>query len=146
MNETIELCSKVFITWNFANHASNAMVIDEKYNAESFIARILRKKIEVFQIPVKLSDYLIILIELCTGGNPGVSQVMLKEIMSKVPNLTPEYEIKPEDFARVYSIEFPVMENSPEWEEHFSKLWDAQKSDGNNLCDTRDWWMELFKS
>lgn len=146
MNETIELCSKVLLAWSFASYGNGAMVIDEKYNAESFIAKILRKKMEVFQIPIKISDYLIILIELCTGGNPGVSQVMLKEIMSKVPNLTSGHEITPEDFVRVYGSEFPVMENSPKWEEHFSKLWDAQKNDGNNMCDTRDWWMELFKS
>lgn len=145
MNETIELCSRAFIAWNLAAMGGKNMDKDEGYNSQSFIARVLRKKMEVFQIPVNIPDYLLILIELCTQGNPGVSQVMLKEVLSAVPNLQSGYEVKPSDFSRVYMAEFPSME-SPRWEKHFQELWDAQKnSEGNNMCDTVDWWMELFK-
>ena len=145
MTETIELCSRAFIAWNFAAMEGKNMDRNEEYNAQSFIARVLRKKMEVFQVPVNIPDYLLILIELCTQGNPGVSQVMLKEILSAIPNLQPGHEVKPDDFSRVYTADFPSME-SPRWEQHFQELWDAQKNcEGKNLCDTADWWMELFK-
>ncbi len=143
--ETIDLCSRAFIAWNFATFDGKDMEMSQEYNHSSFIAQVLRKKMEVFKIPVQLPDYLLAIIELCTQSNPGVSQVMLKEILAAIPNLQPGHKVTPEDFNRVYTADFPTMEN-PRWEKHFEKLWDAQKnSEGENLCDTVDWWMELFK-
>ena len=144
MKEDLELCSKVLMVWTL-NPNSDKINFDLEYQANSFIAKIIRKKFEAFQIPIKIPNLLLMLIEICTDSNPGVSQIMLKEVLSRIPNLEPDYQVMPTDFVRVYATEFPLMKN-PKWEEYFSKLWDAQKSDGNNLCDTRDWWMELFKS
>lgn len=147
MNDT-ELCARILVSWQLTTMNTNtAMNLNDDYNSQSFTARVLRKKIEVFKIPIKVPDYLIMLIEMCTGGNPGVSQLMLKEIMSRVPNLQPDYEITPMDFSLTYPSSFPIMSENPKWEEHFSKMWDAQKDEnGQNKCDTRDWWMEVFKS
>ena len=144
MKEDLELCSKVLMVWTL-NPNSDKINFDPEYQANSFIAKIIRKKFEVFQIPIKIPDPLLMLSEICTDSNPGVSQIMLKEVLSRISSLELDYQVMPMDFVRVYATEFPLMRN-PKWEEHFRKLWDAQKSDGNNLCDTRDWWMELFKS
>ena len=145
MSENIELCVKLFVSWNFSR--SRAMELDADYNNQSFIAKIIRKKIEVFEIPIQVPDYLLMLIEICTGSNPGISQIMLKSIMEKIPDIQPNHVITPEDFSRAYVTEFPIIEESTKWEDHFRKLWDSQKDEnGNNLCDTKDWWMKVFES
>ena len=147
MNDNVEMCAKALISWNLAHFSGRAMEQDANYNSQSFIAKVLRKKIEVFEIPIKIPDYLLIIIELCTGSNPGVSQVMLKEVMKHIPDLAPDHEITPMDFSLTYFNDFPDMTTNPKWSEDFSRLWDEQKSpDGQNLCDTREWWMECFKS
>lgn len=149
LNELTELCSKVFISWNLVerNAERNGVPIksNEEYNSKSFIAKVLRKKMEVFEVPVNIPDHMLVLIELCTEGNPGIAQLMLKEVLSRIPNLKPDYTIQSTDFARVYCVDFPIVE-IPQWREYFEKLWGAQKdSNGNNMCDTVEWWTEVFK-
>ena len=172
MNENIELCGKLLIVWSM-NQSNDKVMFGPEYEQHSFIAKVLRKKLEVFKINVKLPDPLIMLIEICTESNPGISQLMLKEILTKVKSrkkLNPdvEYVITPDDFSLTYPNEFPVMDNSPSpsaglppfmkdawkslnpstsnWEEYFHKAWDAQKdeNDGHNKCDTPEWWWEIY--
>lgn len=135
----LELLTKLFIIWNMNPEYKE----DKEYNSQSFIARIIRKKMEVFKIDVKIPDELLMIIEICTGSNPGVSQVMLHEIMSKITSLTEGYLITPNDFTRVYPNDFPCIDN-PKWDDHFAKLWESQKFNGSNLCDTPNWWKECF--
>lgn len=80
---------------------------------------------------------------------PGYAQLLMKEFLSSIPNLKPGYEVTAQDFVNKYPMQFPTQEN-PEWDKHFMKLWDQQKvhSDhlaSDNLCDTKEWWLELFK-
>ena len=42
------------------------------------------------------------------------------------------------------------LEQTAVWDKHFMELWDQQKvhSDhlaSDNLCDTKEWWLELFE-
>ena len=173
MNENIELCGKLLIVWSM-NKDKNEVMFNPEYEQYSFIAKVLRKKLEVFKINVKLPDPLIMLIEICTESNPGISQLMLKEILMKVKSRgksfcpDEEYVITPEDFSWTYPNEFPVINNSPSpeaglppfikdewkslhpstsnWEEYFHKMWDDQKvpDTGSNKCDTLEWWWEIY--
>lgn len=149
MKDREQLCTSLLITWNF-QAAGKAPTTEQNYDGtseysqQSFIAQVLRKKMEVFKIPVKIPDVLIAIIEVCTNGNPGISQLMLRDIIGdsrkKGSTLTPD------DFARVYPISFPVVEDGNEWDKYFSKKWEEQKnpSNGSNLCDTPTWWLSRF--
>lgn len=145
MSAIVKLCNKTLISWYIAECGDTSMDMDKEYNSTSFIAKVLRNKLKEFQVPIEIPDYLLILIELCTSSNPGISQVMLKEIMSHIPDLEPGYEIESSDFTRVYPSNYPIMDDNPKWEKHFEELWLAQKDkEGNNLCDTPEWWLEVF--
>lgn len=72
------------------------------------------------------------LIEICTGSNPGLSQIMLKEILMECKesgNLTSDQQFVPTalDFTKTFLNMFPIIEEFPQWEDHFNKSWDAQK-------------------
>ena len=143
----VDLCSRLFVRWTFRcmNPSNDDSYYDgsSDYSKESFIARVLRKKLEVFNVPVKVPDELLMIIEVCTGGNPGISQLMLKEIIGK--NCPKDKVLTHEDFVRAFTMEFPVISVYPKWEKHFSGAWDKQKDEnGNNLCDTPLWWLECF--
>lgn len=142
-NDNLELSKKVLIIWNLNQMKKNEFSIDEDFNKQSFIAQILRKKMEAFNIKINIPDELIMLIEIATNSNPGVSQVMLHEILMSIRDLKEGYTIQPMDFARKYPDRFLMMDN-PEDEEYFRKLWDAQKSPSGNRCDTVEYWMECF--
>ena len=151
-----ETCAELLIRWvlyeklvNLADESTVNLLdsMNKELNESDipFITKLLLKKLEAFNIDIKLPPHLPAIIEVCTNCNPGLSQVMLKEILDNVNNLTEGYCITTDDFIRVYHNEFPVVDID-EWNEHFKKLWDKQKSpNGGNLCDTREWWMEVFK-
>ena len=144
--ETRHYISMAFLNWIIEERNSKDAILKlvPDYEDSSCIAKMIRSKFKVLRIPLDIPDYLLAIIEMCTNYNPGVSQVMLKEILSNIKDLKQNYSITTEDFSRTYE-EFPIVDN-PKWESHFNELWDKQKSsDGSNLCDTREWWMEVFK-
>ena len=129
-----EILSRMLIYWSL----NREVKYDPEFEKECFIARVLRRKLEAFNIDLKVPDPLCGIIMICTGSNPGVSQLMLKEIMTC--NKKYSGELTPLDFSRTYPTSFPLM-SKRKWEEHFEKEWDAQKDEnGDNLCDTPDWW------
>lgn len=148
-------CTELLIQWflyeNLVNSAdkNDANLLDninKKLNENdiSFINKVLIKKLEDLNINIKLPPYLPAIIEVCTNYNPELSQVMLKEILDNINNLTEGYYVTSEDFIRVYSNEFPIVDID-EWNNHFKELWGKQKlPNGKNLCDTREWWIEIF--
>lgn len=144
MDNRIAMCSRLMITMALKSTNGSLMTMDKEYNEHSFIARVLRKKMEVFEIPVKIPDDILVFIEVCVGNNPGYAQLMLKDFLGR--NFIPNNVIGYTDIAKAYPISFPiVLEEGGEWEIYFSKKWQDQKAeDGSNLCDTRGWWMESF--
>lgn len=143
----VELCAKVLVAWNLGLSSRESMY-DDGYYQTSFIAKVLRKKLKVFGIKVSLPDPLIMLIEICTQNNPGISQLMLKEILMKVEghlSQDKEYEVNPFDFSRAYPDRFPIVSEFQDVEEKFHSMWDGQKNpDGSNKCDTPEWWAEIY--
>lgn len=106
------------------------------------IARILRDKLKWSQTLVVVPDYLLLIIELASGGNPGISQVMLKEVLMSARPLHYGARIKSSDFEKVRHIF-----ESEDCDEYFYRKWDEQKFEGGgNKCDTTEWWREVFKT
>lgn len=139
--DILDLCARVLASLSLSSEEEN-MIIDDEYNNRSFIARMIRKKMEVFDVPVQIPDKILMLIELCTDSNPGYSQVMLKEIIGK--NAVRDKVLSGVDFAMAYPMAFPILEKG--FSDYFEKLWDAQKDElGRNRCDTVEWWTECFE-
>ena len=115
----------------------------EEYCQSAFVPQVLKKKIEAFNIPIKVTNAVLMMIEICTEGNPGVSQLMLKEIINTC-YLKAGDTVDFDKFVRTYPMQFPLITN-PDICSKYDKMWDAQKDeDGNNKCDTVEWWMECF--
>lgn len=143
-NEALQLCSQVFIKWNLIDLGVSDYDGSSEYSRMSFIAKVLRKKMAAFEIPVEIPDPLLMIIELCTDSNPGMAQIMLKKILGN--NRPIDSTIMPEDFVAVFPTEFPILALFPRWEKEFEEEWLKQKTaQGFNLCDTKEWWMESFK-
>ena len=144
--EKLDAVARMFIIWNLIEADPNlkSETGSARYLEVSSLAKILTKKMEVFQIPIKIPTEALVVIELCAEGNPGIAQLMLKQLIGK--DRAPETSITPTDFVREYQAAFPIVEQDNEWNHKFYKLWEAQKDpEGKNLCDTREWWMECFE-
>lgn len=146
IDQKINLCSKVLATWTLKENRKESTTISG-FREDSFIAKILDKKFNVFGIDVVLPDPLIIILELCTEANPGQSQVILKDLLSNT-NIKHGYTVTAADFASVFKDSFPITAIS-EIDAIYHKLWEEQKSPypkgPENLVDTVGYWEEIFK-
>ena len=151
IQETIELCSRVFIAWTMRD-SNNPVEHNMKLLGELFTPRVLLKKFEAFDIDIGLPDDLLCLIAVCCNENPGQAQLILKELLISIRHrkgLIPKgYIITPEDFGFAFPLSFPIMADEKINKEYYKK-WDAQKynKDGHllNACDTIGWWKEVME-
>ena len=151
IQETIELCSRVFIAWTMRD-SNNPVEHNMKLLGELFTPRVLLKKLEAFDIDIGLPDDLLCLIAICCNENPGQAQLILKELLISIRHrkgLIPKgYIITPEDFGFAFPLSFPIMADKKINKEYYKK-WDAQKynKDGHllNACDTIGWWKEVME-
>lgn len=125
----------------------------DKELRDTFIPQVLLKKLDMFQIPISLPDPLLELITICSCNNPGYAQILLIEIIKRIPNKADLLEIRPEDFDRIVTDwGFPIL-LKPDIEERFSKLWEEQKTwqkaptvdYTGNLVDSKSYWKDLLK-
>ena len=156
--EKERVCTGVFLEWVFEERKKSNMEYknrDKEYLEESFIARILLKKFEVFDIKIHLPVYLLMILSLCTNENPGQTQIILKRLLTSIKDRKgpiPEgYVITTEDFSFCFQTSFPIME-IPAINETYRILWEQQKRQGkippmesDNLCDTVEWWKEVME-
>lgn len=149
-----ELCSRLFISWTMSNiNAPHSFQGNdpEIVNGGDPLSTILYEKLKWAGLQINIPDELYLIMSLCTQS-PGAIQVMCHEILESVPDLHNGYTVIPEDFVRVYTMDFPTQSIDRKWAEHFEKLWDAQKirrlspGTSDNACDTREYWMALIKS
>lgn len=157
MEETKELCSKIFMKWFLDEMKDPKMEYvdaDKEFLEGSFITRILLKKFEVFDIKIHLPLPLLALLSLCTNENPGQSQIILKDLLNSIKSfkgpIPEDYVITSEDFANCFPFNFPIT-SDPEINKKYLELWDGQKKErtnpleSDNLCDTVEWWKEVME-
>lgn len=146
-DESIEVLGLMFIAWSLGQ-------MPEGYECNEFIAGVLRKRLEVFGVDVNFSDILVDIIALQAGGNPGVSQLILKEILTtaankfKIKKVPKGYTIDPMDYAFTYQKFFVLdfEDYDDEKVKEYHNKWDAQKKlDGTNRCDTAEYWQEVVE-
>ena len=113
MNEQqkLDMAGITFINWLQIHHSNPDKLKErnqEVYDS-SFICKVIDNRMKTFNIDIHIPDHLIVLIDLCTGSNPGMSFMMLSEILEKIPDLKYGHLIQPDDFVRVYRSKFPTF-------------------------------------
>lgn len=157
IQNTMELCSKIFISWHFNAKENPNMDYEQKdkeFLEQSFIAKILLKKFEVYNIKIHLPVHLLMILSLCTNENPGQSQIVLKDLLNDIKSrrgpIPSGYVITPDDFALCFASDFPIMDISY-INDKYQKLWNDQKfidlrtERSENACDTIEYWKEVMK-
>lgn len=146
-------CSKIFISWSLS-HVDWANNPHDEDIANIFTSRMILKKFEVFGIDIIIPDPLLLMLAICTDGNPGQYQIILKDLLlniKKVKGPIPKgYCIEPQDIVEMWPINFPIVD-IPEVYDKYMKLWDEQKKEhheefeSDNKCDTPEWWLEVME-
>lgn len=145
IEEKKNMCTQIFLAWKFSN--KDWTVHDDEI-MDGFIPKVLVKKMKAFCVDIILPDPLLLMIEVCTEGNPGQAQIVLKELLNNIVStkgkIKPGYIITLDDFVDCYPT-FPIIALD---EEGWRKKWDNQKGSNvypGNLCDTPDWWLEVME-
>ena len=116
------------------------------------ITQILRKKITAFvpELSYITPDHLLLYCSSCSCGNPGMEQVLLKEILITNKDTCIEC-LKNNTFLPVSIIDsslidgqYPIMDTKAAREVYLKK-WDAQKTLDGNACDTAAYWKEVIQ-
>lgn len=150
LEEKKKLCFTVFAAWVNAENRKTDLSKHDEDIYEMFVPSILLDKFKAFNVNVVLPDMLLVIIDICTEGNPGLSQVILKDLLSNIANKFNErkipsgYVIKTNDFSKCFPTEFPIISISNIYDKYI-KMWDGQKNNGGNLCDTVKWWKEVVE-
>ena len=155
MNEQqkLDMAGITFINWLQIHHSNPDKLKErnqEVYDS-SFICKVIDNRMKTFNIDIHIPDHLIVLIDLCTGSNPGMSFMMLSEILEKIPDLKYGHLIQPDDFVRVYGSKFPILSMYSDISDRLEKKWDMQKLetpkdfDTDNQCDYKYYWTRFFK-
>jgi hypothetical protein len=157
MEKTKELCSKIYMHWFLEEMKDPKMPykeIDEEFLQNSFITKILLTKFKAFDIDIHLPMPLLALLSMCTDENPGMSQIILKDLLnsikSRIGAIPKGYVITSTDFAFCFPNSFPIIANEQIYKKYI-KLWDEQKCErtdtfkSDNLCDTSEWWREVMQ-
>lgn len=143
-NETESMISQAFLMWGMSENEGKEICGGE-YQKQAFIPQVLLKKFEAFEINIVMPEGFLMIIDMCTMGNPGISQLLVKEVIENIPDLKPGHKITLEDFARVHSMSFPML-SDPKNMKKYEELWDAQKSPHGNRVDTQEYWLEVFNN
>lgn len=154
LKEKTDLCSRAFISWLSAEKKGIDMrVHDPEIIEKDFITMVLNKKLEACRVEIHLPDMLTLIIGICTEGNPGQSQIILKELLESIKKnkgpIPAGYVILADDFVTCFMTKFPITEDKV-MEKKYYDLWEAQKYENQlgyreNKCDTVEYWREVME-
>jgi hypothetical protein len=123
---------------------------------DDFCVKVLKKKIEAFNIPIKINSYLYALLSLISDNNPGRVQLLLLimlEYLSKNKPIPKNYEIKCVDFTNAFNYESANLFDSEEFNNMLVEKWEAQKkkdyiaslTHSDNMVDYPEYWLRFFE-
>ena len=154
-DETLDLVAKTFMVWSFEASNPDFNPIIEEAHEQSFICNVLNKRVEAFNLPIIIPDYMSIILETCTGANPGQSLLLAYLVVEKAhtenATLDNKYVITPTDFSNVFCFEFPITIDNLKLSKKYEEMWDNQKildakfPQSDNLIDTPEHWMKAVK-
>ena len=149
------ICSQALMTWLYSEIDNEELDIKEKDKiCNIFPYNMILNKLDNYGVKVVLPDLLLMIVSLCTDNNPGISQIIIKELLSDIKekqgNIPEGYIITSSDFVNCFPENFPILD-IPEVYDKYIKLWDGQKRErpnefsSDNLCDTPEWWLEVME-
>ncbi len=155
IQEKKELCSKLLISWFTREKSGYDMSIHDSEIANTFIAKMLIKKFDVFDVDIVLPDELILMLDLCCDLNPGIVQIVLADLLGNISKrlegIPKGHIINTNDFTLCFSNSFPIM-NIESINSKYKEMWDNQKKIGkaglfesDNLCDTSEYWLSFMR-
>lgn len=124
---------------------------------DDFCVKVLKKKIEAFNIPIKINSYLYALLSLISDNNPGRVQLLLLIILeylyAKNNPIPKNYEIKCVDFTNAFDYSSSGLFTSKEFNDMLNEKWDAQKKKdyipslnfSDNMVDYPEYWLRFFE-
>lgn len=149
-----EIVGMFFITWGMKEQENPDYYrnIEHEPEIENLItSSIILDRIYRFDLNFIVPDPLLTIIYFCSEGNPGLAQMMFKDLFDSIRTKKnfksdEEYLIKTEDFIDLWRNSFPYMEYESVAKKYLD-MWDEQKNPNyvryenkENLCDTKDWW------
>lgn len=152
LNEQTEMCAMALahLIYDEINDSVEQKNSDEV--AEMFPISIVLSKLEKCEIDVVIPDMIMLVFDICSSGNPGVIQLMIKELLLSIKasygEIPKGYIVTSKDFIDVHQT-FPSLD-IPENEEKYRLMWDSQKKEretnfeSDNQCDTVEWWREVL--
>jgi hypothetical protein len=149
--ETLKDVTTLFMSWVMGASNPDFQTNIEGVHDESFICKVLNKRLEAFGLPIIIPDTMSVILECCTGANPGLSLMLAHKVISKAhtegATMENKYTITPEDFSNVFCFEFPIIVDNPKLDKEYEKEWDDQKYEDErgrlrNKIDTPEYWKE----
>ena len=154
LQEKQKMCVNACAAWVMTERHGKNMSIHDKDIEKLFTSQIILQKFKAFGIDIVLPDMLLLMLAICVDGNPGIFQVVLKELLENIKSrkgsIPAGYTITSDDFSMCFTIELPMIE-VPEIYQKYEKLWDGQKRETHkewetdNKCDTPEWWKEVMQ-
>ena len=152
------MCSQAFITWASEEYNNKDMSLHDENFKDIFTSKMILDKFNKFGINIVLPDMLLFIFYICTEGNPGQFQVILKDLLNNIKQrrgpIQSGYVITTIDFCMCFMTNFPITDIES-INDKYLKLWDAQKKPdefdscnsfkSDNLCDTVEWWKEVME-
>ena len=155
LEEKKSICDGALFGWIMTENGNKDMTVHDKDVENLFTSQIILKKFKVFDIDIVLPDMLLLILNICTEGNPGQFQIILKTLLNDIKKskgpIPKGYVIRSRDFGLCFNNDYPITE-IPSINEKYEALWDQQKKQGKlhlmeseNLCDTVEWWKEVME-
>lgn len=146
--DDLELVSKIFIMWNMDKEPYDKEKVERVCKGMP-IPEVIMQKMELVGLKLKLNQYFLMFLDICSRNSPGAAQVMLKDLLEDIAcdkKLPRDYEINPNDIMLWKPDRFPLLRVYKDEEEYYHNKWLEQKlDDGTNKVDTYEYWLELFE-
>lgn len=146
--EIKEMCGKILANWIISNGKKDFTKHDEDIVGQ-FIPAILLTKFTAFGVDIVLPDELLILLMLCSDGNPGLVQAILMDLLESIKDkngpIPKGYVISAYDFALAFPFEFPIIKDETILNKYVEKYDTKIKRRGYNLCDTPEFWLKYME-
>ena len=170
--EQTELCSNALVNLFFEEKFGQKESYHDPEITNLFPVNIVLQKLERCGIDVFIPDMILMVFDICCLGNPGIIQLMTKELLMDIKSnqggsIPKGYIVTAEDFINLHGDAFPIIaeENlatdisgatdekpviDSTYNQKYHKLWLEQKREqenpfeSDNLCDTTEWWQEVL--
>lgn len=138
LNETAVLALKVGLIEHTIINNSDEELLSEMKKQLPFVAKILQKKVEVFQPNIKVSTCTFMLFDALSESNPGFVQIMFLDTIAKM-NKSDRNDITVEKCFYIFNTSFPKVRD-------YDAAYDYQKVERGNLIDCAEFWNDVFES